>query len=142
MIVKIIPFKKEHAECMDIREHERFLISEDLLSNLEKGIAFTGIIDGRIISCWGINLGYFGNADIWQMPSIYVKDHTIVYGKYVRRWINDIRKQYALHRLETTCLDDELHNRWMKFLGFEQEGKKRKWINGQDYIMWARLWED
>jgi hypothetical protein len=56
VIVKIIPFKKEHAECMDIREHEKFLISEDLLENLEKGIAFTGIIDGRIISCGGINL--------------------------------------------------------------------------------------
>ena len=110
--------------------------------HLENGIAITGIIDGRIISCGGINLGYFGNADIWQMPSIYVKDYTVVYGKYIRRWINETRKKYALHRLETTCLDDELHNRWMKFLGFEQEGKKRKWINGQDYIMWARLWED
>lgn len=141
MTVKLVPFKKEHLDCMDMRAHEASIIRSDLIEGLEQGACVTGMYDGRIITCGGIIPTSFGNADIWQIPSVYVKDVKIVYCKYIRNWIDKTVNDLALRRLETLCLDDELHTRWMSFLGFQREGIKRQWVEGQDYALWARLYE-
>jgi hypothetical protein len=136
---RIIPFRKEHLACMEIREHESHLISDETLEGLEHSVAITGIVDGRIISCGGIIPYHHGNAEIWQIPSIYVQSVTLEYARFVRKWIEEQQRLFCLHRMETLCLDDELHNRWMRFLGFQKEGTKRKWVNDMDYCLWGRL---
>jgi len=138
-MIKIVPFKKEHIDCMDVREHEKYLIDMELLAIFETGLAFTGIIDGKVISCGGLLLKSFGNADIWQIPSVYVKDVKVSYCKVIRKWIEEQAQELALNRLETISLDDGLHDRWMRFIGFEKEGVKRRYINGKDYAMWSRI---
>lgn len=137
-MIKIIPFKKEHLDCMEMREHERGFVVEDEMAAFE-GCAFTGIIEGRIISCGGLLLEKGGNAYLWQIPSVYVHDVKLSYCKYIRKWIDDVSKEFCLNRLESLCVDDELHNRWMGFLGFQKEGVKRRFYNGQDYAMFGRL---
>lgn len=140
-MIKLIPFKKEHIECMEVREHEKHLLDGELLTIFEQGLAFTGMIDGRLISCGGLLLKPFGNADIWQIPSVYVKDVKLSYCKVIRKWIEEQAQELALNRLETISLDDGLHDRWMRFIGFEKEGVKRRYIKGKDYAMWGRLFE-
>ncbi len=139
-MIKIIPFKVEHLDCMEMREHEQGLIGSEDMKAFE-GLSFTGLIDGRIISCGGVVIEKWGNAYVWQVPSVYVKDVKVSYCKYIRKWLDDIAQEYALNRFETTCVNDGLHNRWMKFLGFEVEGIKKKYINGQDYVMFAKVME-
>ncbi len=138
---RIIPYKKEHIECMDVRDHESHLISPDTLAGLENGLAITGIVDGRIISCGGILPYHHGNAEIWQIPSIYVEIVSLQYARFVRKWLEEKQAEFCLHRMETLCLDDDLHNRWMRFLGFEREGVKRKWVNDMNYVMWGSLFD-
>ncbi|UOF77745.1 putative acetyltransferase [Caudoviricetes sp.] len=139
-MIKIIPFKVEHLECMEMREHEKGLIGNENMKAFE-GVAFTGLIDGRIISCGGVVIEKWGNAYVWQVPSVYVNDVKMSYCKYIRKWLDDVASEYALNRFETTCVNDDLHNRWMKFLGFEVEGIKKKYINGQDYVMFGKVME-
>lgn len=138
--IKTIPFKKEHVEVMDVRAHELRLLNDGLLDYLQSGVAFTGIVDGRIISCGGLNMLGYNNADLWQIPSVYVDTMTIAYAKYIRKWVLDMKRKFQLDRMETLCVDDSLHDRWMKFLGFEREGVKRRYIEGQDYALWGRIW--
>lgn len=139
---RVVPFKKEHVDLMNVRPHETTLLSDEALVKLEQGsIAITGVIDGRVISCGGVIPLYNGVAELWQIPSVYVSEITMRYARYIRRWLEGIREEFLLHRMETLCLDDDLHNRWMRFLGFEREGVKRKFINGNDYVMWGRVWE-
>jgi hypothetical protein len=140
-MIKIVPFKKEHIDCMEVREHEKYLIDSEILEMFESGMAYTGIYDGRIISCGGLLLKPYGNADIWQIPSIYIKDVRLSYCKIITKWIKEQAHDLALNRMETISLDDGLHNRWMRFLGFEKEGVKRRLINGKDYAMWGRVFE-
>ena len=46
------------------------------------------------------------------------------------------------HRIQIRATDDELHNRWLKFLKFEKEGTLRKYDNlGNDMNIWARVKE-
>ncbi len=137
---RLVPFKREHLDVMDMRPHETTLISQEDFSAHENGISFTGIVDGRIITCGGVIPTYKGNATAWQVPSIYVKDVSREYARACRQWLDKVQSDYEFHRLETVCLDDGLHNRWMRFLGFEREGVKRQWVNKTDYVMWGRLW--
>ncbi len=139
MSLRFVPFKAAHLEVMEMRGHELALLEQEGLGEIE-GLAITGVSDGRIISCGGIILQPFGNAYIWQIPSIYVKTITMEYAKFIRHWLMEQADELKLNRMETLCLDDDLHNRWMNFLGFEKEGVKKRWCHGKDYVLWARLW--
>lgn len=138
---KIVPFKKEHLDCMEVRSHEDYILKTGVINSLEDGVAFTGIIDGRIIACGGVVPYKHGVGELWQIPSIYVADHALVYARYIKEWVEEMKEVFGLHRMETLCQTDELHSKWMKFIGFESEGVKKKFFDGQDYEMWGKTWE-
>jgi hypothetical protein len=137
---KIINFKVEHLDCMDMRSHEE-QFNKDNFKPLEGELSFTGIIDGRIISCGGLKMYSQTGAEIWQIPSVYVGQYVLVYARYIKRWLNDSVQALGLNRVETVSIDDDLHNRWMLFLGFKKEGVKRKFLFNKDYAVWGRVWE-
>lgn len=140
-LTKLIPFKKEHLECMDIREHEQVLLSNAAhLEALENSIAKTGIIEGRIIACGGILPFMNGNGELWLIPSIYVADHKLTFLKVIKAWIDEVAENLALRRMQSNCIDDGLHCSWMAHLGFQREGTLRNYFNGKDYAVWGRLW--
>lgn len=143
--VKIIPFKTQHVECMDVRDYETSTVFN--LSNLETGLkvfeerrsAGTMVYDGRIL---GI-VGYFelwpGVCELFVLPSKYLNEYPIPFARCIRRTINqEIFKSY--HRIQIMALDDELHNNWLKFLKFEKEGHLKKYDSlGNNFNMWARV---
>lgn len=139
---KTIPFKKEHLEVMDIRDHEdRLLRDQNTVQCLEGSIALTAIRDGRVAACYGI-APYLGDlADIWLIPSNGIDEHTVELAKGARRFLEEMREDLGIRRMETLCIDDVFHARWMVFLGFQREGVKEKYIGETDYSMWGRIWE-
>lgn len=140
--VKIHKFKKEHIEIMDVREHEKRLLETfGDLSALEGDFSFTGTYKGVVVSCGGLIYMNDCSASLWQIPSVYVDDVSFVYAKTVKNWIESLASEQGIKRMETVTLTDKLHERWMKFLGFEIEGLKRKAFFDNDYLMWGRLWE-
>lgn len=140
----LIPFKKEHLEVMEIRQHERDLLalSEHFPTILENSTsAITGMINGRIICCGGLSITIFGSAEIWLIPSMFVIDHKIEFLKGVNEWLETMREKYNIKRMQTVAVDDKLHNNYMLFLGFEKEGVMRQYALGKDYCAWGKLWE-
>lgn len=142
-MIKIVPYKKEHVELMNLREHEHILLQNpNMLEMLEGGIAVTAVADGRVSCAYGINPYLKGVADIWLLPSIYIESvDGMKLARRAKAWLEEMREDLNLHRMETLCLADDLHDRWMTFLGFECEGVKRKYCGGNDYKMWGRIWE-
>ena len=138
-MLKIITFKAEHLECMDIRDHEKGF-SLDALSALENGLSYTIIDDGRIIFCGGFKMVADRVAELWLLPSIYMNEHPMKIAKNVVKWVKEIRELYNLKRIQTISLDDELHKRWLGFLGFKEEEKRTGFMFDKDYIMWGREW--
>jgi hypothetical protein len=140
--VKIIPFKKEHLECMDIRPHEQALVQDiEAMAQLEKNsVACTGLYKGVLICSGGVTPFGNGNADIWLIPSVHVANVTFVFARHLRRWVFGVRKDLALSRMQSACIDDDLHNNWMSFLGFEKEGVMKKYHGGVTYNMWGQIW--
>ena len=140
----LIPFKKEHLEVMDMRSHERDVLAldVDMGAILEQStVARTGVIDGRVIACGGLSKNVYGVGDVWLVPSIYVSDYSLTFLRFVKDWLKDASQAYGITRLQTASPNDELHNKYMLFLGFEKEGEMRQYALGKDYAMWGLLWE-
>jgi len=140
--MKVIPFKAEHLKVMDIRNHEdRLLANDGILQCLENSFADTIIIDGRVVASRGVAPSFDGVADIWLIPSVYLENHAATALRSAILWVEEMQQDFGLRRMETVCIDDRLHNRWMTALEFECEGIKRQYYKGKNYKMWSRLWE-
>lgn len=140
----LMPFKKEHLEVMTMRTHESdvMALSPNIGDILEQStVSRTGVINGRIIACGGVSKNIYGSGEVWLIPSIFVSDHKVKFLRTVMDWLDDVCRCYDIKRLQTACIDDELHNNYMLFLGFEKEGTMKKYALGQNYNLWGRLWE-
>lgn len=125
-----------------MREHENILFQNPHFAQaLEGSIAYTAIKDGVVMCAYGVMPYIKGIGEIWMIPSVYLQKEALRLGRRAKLWLEDTREDLALNRMETLCLDDDLHNGWMTFLGFECEGTKRKYWAGKDYKMWSKIWE-
>jgi len=144
-MTKVIPFKAAHVDCMDIREYENNTVAkwpnfQQALTEWEnKNIAGTILADGRVIAVFGFIEMWPGVCEVFVLPSKYLHQYSIGFAKCVKRALNSgIFETY--HRIQIQAMDDDLHNRWLKFLGFELEGVFKKYdAQGNDYKMWARV---
>ena len=141
---RTIAFKKEHIELMDIRDHEMKLLNANpkfltTLSFLEnERSALTILHKGIILAILGyieISKGVF---EVWIIPSKYIHENAISFARLMWYYKNEIFDKFDWHRLQIVALDDELHNRWVTYLGFEKEGTLRSWnADKQDFNMWS-----
>jgi len=145
-ILKVIPFRPEHLDVVETDPSEIGHISglSDYPARLQAfadGSKFAGTFSfkGRILCCAGFFDHWPGVAEGWMFPTVHIHDHPIVYLRSAKRYMTAIMKTFKYHRMETTCLDDEAHAKWMEFLGFAPEGLRRKFTWDQrDFRLYAR----
>lgn len=136
---RIVPFKVEHLECMDMRTHEKNLLQDSKAVHLlaQASCAETMIEDGRIIGCGGyVPVNGQSKAIVWLIPSIYTQQAKPDALRYVFCWVKNISKHFAV--LETYSVEDDLHNKWMKYLGFTKENVIKQYYNNVDYGLWRK----
>lgn len=141
-------FKPEHIDLAQIRSHEKngILNIPDLkarLTALERiGDAVTLIYDGRIVGFTGFLEMWPGVCEIWLVPTVHIQTAALPVARMLRGYVASLAETFKFHRMQTYAPDDELHNRWMKFLGFHSEGTLEKYSQAkQDYQMWARIFK-
>ena len=141
-----VPFNVSHLQLMYLRQEELESIMnlEDAQARFESLThlsidAKTFMYDGRVIFCAGFFEQWPGVIECWMMPSIHVKSASIGFCRILRGYVNDIIKEFGCHRFQTNSPDDELHARFMKFLGLKKEGVMKKYTHNQkDYCVYAR----
>lgn len=143
-MTKVIPFKVEHIECMEVRDYE----SVTTLTLQNSKIAFkvfedrktcgTILHDGRILGIMGYFELWPGVCELFVLPSKYLSEYPIQFARCIKRMLNSgIFDSY--HRIQIQALDDDLHNRWLAFLRFNLEGVLKKYDpQGNNYKIWAR----
>lgn len=143
---KIVPFRAEHIELMELRDYEKELfemgLGNKLVALAEIGMGGTLLHDGRIIGAFGYMELWQGVYEVWIIPSIYVSQYATIFGKRVKKLLDTIAKTHEVHRFQTTSPSDALHDKWMRFLGFECEtpdGMKNYTVNKNEYKMWSRI---
>lgn len=100
------------------------------------GEAWTAFAEGRPIACCGFQYPWTGRAIAWAVLS-----HAA--GPHMRRLTTACREAFdrcSAERIEATVVDGFVPGmRWVAMLGFEYEGKLRRYCRGDDYLAYARL---
>lgn len=130
---------------MELREREKSMLdtlaTPEALSVLK---AVTVVEYGpddftRVLGVVGMRLMWEGVADVFLIPRLRLnKRNTIGFVRQVKSAIKIAQDEYRIRRFQTVAVDDELHNRWLSFIGFEEEGLMKEYsVSGEDYKLWA-----
>lgn len=145
---EIIPFNAEHLEVAKIRNHELSGIlsvpqMKDRLKYLtDCGEAMTLMYDGRIITFSGFYIIWPGVAEVWNIPTIYLPQHARMFARKIKGYLTAIAETFNLHRMQTAAPDNELHERWLTWIGFTKEGTMPQYtFKKETYCMWGRLFK-
>lgn len=148
MEVKVLKFHPKHLEVMDVRADDSDLFAgfktEEGMQRVEQMAAIsvqavTFFVDGRVLFCAGFCNLWPGVFEVWMLPSIYIKKHSVYFARLMRRYLDGIQEDFKAHRIQTTSFDDPFHEKWMKFLGFEWEGRMKKFTHDKrTMVMYGR----
>lgn len=140
--IRRVPFKWEHLDIMELRDYERETIDTTKLSALaDLGICNTIIFDGRILAILGYIHLFPDVVEVFLLPSQYLPRYGTMFAREVKRLQRALESNGIVRRMQTSSVADDLHDRWMNFLGFTCEAHEMKnFVNGQTYRLWARIY--
>jgi len=148
MPLEIVPYKTEHAlEIIKGQAKQPALkvteqIKEWAKTKETRGPAVTGIYDGRIIGCGGLEICWPGMAEGWCLFVEDISNYNMV-PKAVKLILKSWIEQYKLIRVQAplrTDFPEGVH--FCEWLGFEYEGLMRKYHpDGSDARMFSLVTE-
>lgn len=146
--LEMISFDPRHLECAYLTKHEDEAMKrvDDPLKTVSElsrrsAQAVTLLHDGRIILMCGFMVLWPGVAEMWMFPTIYLEQHKFNACKAAKSFIETIGETMRLHRMQALALDDEQHNNFMEFLGFDKEGTLKQYTDiKEDFNQWGRIW--
>ena len=147
-MTEIRKYKPEDYMAIQRREFDlitflNFPDPREIAENLANGVAFTGIVDGELITCGGIMKVWEGVGEAWIVSASSVDHYPFTFAKIVVRGLRDIIKELKLERVQTTVDSKYLvSQKWLEWMGFVNEGRMRKYINGRDFFRYALIKED
>lgn len=146
-MMKRVLFNKSHLDIMDIQEEYKPLLGLEGIRFIMDRLPLPGadgmtlVCDGQILCCFGYITLIPGVAEVWLFPSVYVRSHSIAFVREVNGFIESTAKVLNWHRVQTLTQDLPEHRKWMKILGFAEEGVMKKYHEKKDYIMSARYFD-
>ncbi len=140
---ELVPFKRDHLTMLAKQQINSFL--PDLIKSgqdieLEKTLAFTGVVKGEIMVCGGIVHQWAGRGQLWSVFSADSKKNFISTFRGIQNFLNSA----PYDRIEMAVpVHIEVGHRRAKMLGFEVECRraKRYLPDGTDCVLYARVRE-
>lgn len=139
-----VPFNPGHVSSLTNTPRSQFdmeSITRILEVQASLGEAITAYLHGRPVACFGYSVLWPGVAEMW----LHVDEAARKYGKTMTRAAL-VFSDFAtisgnLHRLQIAVeCNDERAVRWGQVLGFEIEGRMRRYgPNQSDFFMMSRI---
>lgn len=121
----IVPFKAEHILSFRNRDGNPIGSVQSALEKEKYGIAFTAVLEGRVLGCAGIIIlpeVVKGVGFCWASFSKELSNHMFWITRQIRNGLRDTILAYDLHRVEMVALaDNPINCRWAAYLGFTRE---------------------
>ena len=145
----ITGFEPWHLEALKFREREARIFSkidrkaDAQFKSVQRGTAFTAFTEQGIIGCAGILPIWKGVGHAWVVLGKDYRQHRIWIHKQVIGYMNKIIAGMNYQRVEATVVCDFIPGvQWLERMGFELEGKKRKYgPDGKDHYSYSRIIE-
>jgi hypothetical protein len=146
---RIIAFQPEHLleiqgrgrdfEALELGLAARLLGA--VRKNLLSGVAFTGVLNGRIMGCAGIALYWPGMGEAWLVGTELVPRFPKLFHRAVKEGLETMMRGLGLRRLQCSVPTEHHQGRkWVKALGFREEGEMLAYgPDGADHIRFARI---
>lgn len=118
---------------------------EDLGRLYSRGPARTLEVHGRVVACAGIVV-WNPNLEQRTGEAWALVDHAaaqacpLLVSRAVRKGLEEFQREYNIVRVNALAEAGNRRNvRWLEALGFEREALCRKWIDGVDFYLYARV---
>ncbi|MDD2657194.1 MAG: hypothetical protein PHD04_00850 [Candidatus Pacebacteria bacterium] len=110
----------------------------------DKLIAYTLMVDGCPVACGGLVLQGWGRSEAWVLLSKSFKPYKVAIHRMVKTGLENAFLTKIVSRIQATidagCPE---HIEWIEALGFEFEGRLRRFGPfGQDYLMYSLIYDD
>jgi len=140
---RLVPFEAIHLRMVvnrDMIEQDPWLLA---VEKQHGGPAVTAFVGNTPIGCAGVVLPWSGVGLVWMTLSESVGRHGVWMTKTTRRFLADVIRIYALHRIEAVVMAGNIRNQqWIEHLGFrpEEQGRARKYTSDKrDMIRYERI---
>lgn len=145
--MNVIPFEKDHLTKITLRDVEKNILKSPngfmpkVIAASSFGTSGTFLFNKEILCCAGYISLWSGVADFWILPSTLVAKYPIQFSKAMKAYFDNVANSENLHRAQTVSIDDELHCRWLEWLGFECEGVLKQYsMDKKNYKMWGKIY--
>ncbi|MGE4296855.1 MAG: hypothetical protein AB7E47_02400 [Desulfovibrionaceae bacterium] len=146
----IVPMEPEHLVRIDLRDFDakglrawpafasRYKLARFYQSG---GPTWSGLDGDTVVACAGVWFERRELAHGWAVTSAHVAAHALSFHKAFRRHIEAVWNDFPQLRRLQTCVhaDHTVSQAWLGRLGLEPEGRMRRFLNGDDYILYARV---
>ena len=139
----IVEAEAHHIRRMSLRDFDvrtagsREVIDSWFVSLKRGGPAYCGVVDGQPIVAFGFVSFWQGHAEAWMIADQTLPKHTFLFHRAVRKGLPWLSIRMQLNRLQMTIhSSNTLAERWSLALGFDFEGRLRKYgPDGEDFLM-------
>lgn len=136
--MKTVLFKPDHLDLLEeINLLDNHISKMDLLNMYsdikDSGVMLTLIDDGRVVCIMGIMHLFGGMAECFNIRTEYMKP---LHAKLVKREL-DLRA--SLYNRIQTHSEVGKWEKWHELLGFKKEAVLKKYLDGKDRVLWARV---
>jgi RimJ/RimL family protein N-acetyltransferase len=133
-LAAIVPQKRQAAAMLTSGAHDR-----DFDAVLAAGPGFIGYDEQGPLGAIGFAIRWRGHAAVWALIAERGL-HNPVNGMLVTAMAHRMLDDAGYERIECHVEEGwERAHRWVRTLGFESEGLMRKFRDGRDYRLYARI---
>lgn len=142
-MIRVEPYRPEHLRDLVLQDAQSYLgpvlAEPGMADRLAHGESYTVMAgegnDVRPIACVGVIDQWKGRCIAWALLASDA-------GKWMLGLTRIIARMLLTRagRVETSVKSDfEAGHRWAQLLGFVREGRMRRWHEGEDYDLYARV---
>lgn len=145
---KIVDFNTSHLRMIHMNEYDARWYKiypnydEILQQNSPPGQAFTGVVMGEVVCCFGFVRLWPGVFEAWLIPTTEnIRRSVIPFHRTSMRIFDYAMSKYSMKRLQiTVCSENALALKWAERCYFKNEGLLKNYgPEGADYYMLARF---
>lgn len=114
------------------------LSSDNLFALIRTGPAWAVRLDGRVVAIGGHTPVWPGRTILWGYLGADCGPALRAMTKEVKREVAEMTVEFP--RVEAYAERNHVNgHQWLKMLGFKSEGLMRKFYNGRDYVLYAKV---
>lgn len=136
----LIPFTADHLLAMQLKAGEaKDTAGQPGVVKALESVGKTLVADdGQILAVIGVVPTVPGVGEVFILATDIQAQRPVAFARFIKRELFTLSEKFR--RIQAVSKFDDFHCRWLSWLGFQVEGRMRKYgLNGEDMLMWGKV---